>query len=183
MGIGHSIYEGSLLGKILGFTTGIINPEKIFNKVMGRERLFVQSPFDARTQEILGRTRVPVGILLDKKNTTVDRIFIPFHDGADAALLSYARRFIHNSKSQVSIADLTGQIKNTADLRESIRIIEQNAPNHISVLRESQPTRTFLAQQTLMILTADTWKHLLDSKASWLTNIPSTLIISGDTNK
>ena len=32
IGVGQSIFQGSLLGKFLGFTTGIINPEKILKQ-------------------------------------------------------------------------------------------------------------------------------------------------------
>jgi hypothetical protein len=35
--LGKSMYEGSLLGRLLGFTTKIINPEKLLNTVKGKE--------------------------------------------------------------------------------------------------------------------------------------------------
>jgi Kef-type K+ transport system membrane component KefB len=71
IGVGQSIYEGTLLGKILGFTTKIINPEKLINQVTGKENLFESSPFDDRTRTILGKSDTSVGILL----CLVKRIF------------------------------------------------------------------------------------------------------------
>ena len=44
IGVGQSILDGSLLGKILGFTTRIINPEKLLNQVTGKENLFENGP-------------------------------------------------------------------------------------------------------------------------------------------
>jgi hypothetical protein len=32
LGLGKSIFEGSLLGKVIGFTTRIINPDRLIDK-------------------------------------------------------------------------------------------------------------------------------------------------------
>lgn len=55
--LGKSIYEGTLLGKLLGFTTKIINPEKLLNTVNGRSYIFNASPFDDFTLSILDKTK------------------------------------------------------------------------------------------------------------------------------
>jgi len=45
MGVARSIYEGSLLGRILGFTAKIINPERLLDQVTGKENIFEEAPF------------------------------------------------------------------------------------------------------------------------------------------
>src|SRR5690606_5458868 len=47
--LGKSIYEGTLLGRVLGFTTRIINPEKLLQTVTGRDSLFDTSILDEKT--------------------------------------------------------------------------------------------------------------------------------------
>ncbi len=178
IGVGQSIFQGSLLGKILGFTTGIINPERLLNKVTGREKLFDNSPFDARTQIILSGTNTQVGIYVDKDLDQPDQIFIPVFDKRDAYLLEFAQRFISNSKSQVIILDMKGAVKASPELRERIRMIEQTAPNHIAISREVLPSKDFLKTQKLMLISLHAWKNLIDSKSEWLSDIPSTLIIT-----
>ena len=37
IGLGQSIFEGTLLGKVLGFTTRIINPDRLIDKFTGKE--------------------------------------------------------------------------------------------------------------------------------------------------
>jgi Kef-type K+ transport system membrane component KefB len=179
IGVGQSIFQGSLLGKILGFTTGIINPERLLNKVKGREKLFDNSPFDARTQLILSATNTQVGIYVDRDFDQPDQIFIPVLDKSDAYLLEFAQRFINNSKSQVVVLDMKGAVKASPELKEHIRMIEQTAPNHIAVSRESIPSKDFLKTQKLMLISLNAWKYLIDSKSEWLSEIPSTLIITG----
>src|ERR1700744_487242 len=53
VGLGRSVFDGTLLGKILGFTTKIINPERLYGTLTGRERLFEQSIFDERALSII----------------------------------------------------------------------------------------------------------------------------------
>ncbi|MGL2965292.1 cation:proton antiporter [Flavobacterium sp. XGLA_31] len=179
VGVGKSIFEGSLLGKILGFTTRIINPEKILNQVTGKESLFENSPFDEGTNLILNKSKVPVGVLIDKDFTGTDRVFIPVFSDMDAFLIQFAQKLIKNSESQITLLDVSGYIKNNAELKEKIRAIEQMAPNHINVQTEKVIDKEFLTQQQLMLVSMESWKKLVDSKSLWLSNIPSTLIIKG----
>ena len=66
VGLGKSIFEGTLLGKVLGFTTRIMNPDRLIDKFTGKEGLFENSPFDERTRQIIARTQMPLGIFMDK---------------------------------------------------------------------------------------------------------------------
>lgn len=178
MGLGQSIYEGTLLGKVLGFTTKIINPEKLLNTVTGKENLFDNSPFDERTKFILAKSNIPVGILIDKDFAKTERVFIPVFDAKDYFLIEYAQKLIHNAGAQVIILDVAGSVNNNPEIKERIRAIEQNAPNHISLQNQKIIEKDFLKQQDLMIIGIESWKRLIETKSLWLSNIPSTLIIS-----
>ncbi|HRE74286.1 MAG TPA: cation:proton antiporter [Flavobacteriales bacterium] len=177
IGLGQSIFEGSLLGKILGFTTRFINPENIINQVTGKERLFENSPFDERTRNIIGKSKVPVGVLIDKNFSKADAVFIPVFSESDTFLIQFAQKLINNSGSQITILDVSGQIKNNPELKEKIRAIEQKAPNHINVLNERIIDKEFLIGQHLMVVSIESWKKLVDTKSLWLSDIPSTLIV------
>lgn len=175
--LGQSIFEGTLLGKILGFTTRIINPENLLNKFTGKEKLFENSPFDERTEQILAKTEVPVGVLVNKSFEKADRVFVTLFDNSDAFLIDYAQKLIANVESQVTVLDVVGNIKNNATIKEGIRAIEQMAPNHIKLLNERKIEKDFLQEQDLMIISVDSWKKLVDSRSTWLNNTPSLLII------
>jgi len=178
IGLGESIYEGSLLGKVLGFTTRIINPEKLINTVTGKENLFESSSFDESTRIILSKSSIPVGILVDKNFNKTDQVFIPFFDVEDESLINYAQKLIHNSGAQVVILDVAGTIYQNSIIKEKIRSIEQNAPNHITVQNQRIVDKEFLRQQDLMLISINSWKKLIDTKSLWLQDIPSTLIMS-----
>lgn len=176
--LGKSMYEGSLLGRLLGFTTKIINPEKLINKVKGKGSIFNNSPFDDFTLQILDKTNIPVGIMVEKNFTAADKVFIPIFNLSDFYLLEYAKRLINNNNSQIIILDAGGQIKNNIEVKELIRSIEQVAPNHITLYNEKKIEKDFLQSQDLMLISSKSWKNLIDTKNLWLSDIPSTLIIS-----
>jgi Kef-type K+ transport system membrane component KefB len=175
--IGQSIFEGTLLGKILGFTTRIINPESLLNTISGKEKLFENSPFDERTQHILSKTDAPVGVLVDKEFKSTDRVFITIFDPADAFLIEFAQKLISNAGSQVTVLDADGSVKNNAAIKETIRAIEHNVPNHIHLSSQKKIEKDFLDQQDLMIISVDSWKKLVESRSTWLNNTPSLLIL------
>ncbi|MBW8361471.1 MAG: cation:proton antiporter [Kaistella sp.] len=176
--LGSSIYEGTLLGRLLGFTTNIINPEKLLNTVKGRTNIFQMSPFDDVTLSILDKTTIPVGIMIDKNFRSADKVFIPIFDLEDFYLLDYAKRLINNNDAQIVILDAGGQIRKNMEIRELIRSIEHMAPNHISLRNEKIIEKEFLDSQDLMMISRRSWKHLIDSKSLWLQDVPSTLIIT-----
>ncbi|CAA7193782.1 Na(+)/H(+)-K(+) antiporter GerN [Chryseobacterium potabilaquae] len=176
--LGKSMYEGSLLGRLLGFTTKIINPEKLLNTVKGKSYIFNNSPFDDFTLQILDKTHIPVGVLVEKNFKSADRVFLPIFNLSDFYLLEYAKRLINNNNSQIVILDVAGQIRSNIEVKELIRSIEQVAPNHITLYSEKSIEKEFLNSHDLMIISSKSWKGLIDTKSLWLSETPSTLIIS-----
>lgn len=177
VGLGQSIFEGTLLGKVLGFTTRIINPDRLIDKITGKEGLFENSPFDERTRQIVTNSKMPVGILVDKNLEEINRIFMPIFSKEDGFLIEFAQKLIHNNGSQITVLDAAGQIRNSREIQESIRSIEQIASNHIMMMQERTIKKEFLEQQDLMIISLESWKKLIDSNSIWLNNTPSVLII------
>ena len=177
VGIGQSIFEGSLLGRILGFTTKFINPDRLINTVTGKEKWFEKSLFEESTRLILEKSKVPVGVLLDKNLSKIEKVFLPIYDVKDAFLLKYAQKLITNADAQFTILDAKGHIK-TSDIKESISIIEQYAPSHINFLNHKEIGKVLLQEHDLMLISLESWKKIVDSKSLWLSDIPSTLIIS-----
>lgn len=178
VGIGQSIFEETLLGRILGFTTRIVQKDQLLQKITRRERFFENAPFGERIRLILARSQVTVGVLIDKGYHGSERVFMPVFSERDIFLVEYARMLIHHSASQVTVLDLAGQVKDTPRLKESIRSIEQIAPNHITLLQKRTIDREFLSGQGLMLVSMASWTRLVHSKSLWLSDIPSTLVMA-----
>ena len=177
IGIGQSIFEGSLLGKILGYTSRIINTDRLIQKVAGKEKMLVNSPFDVRTQNILLGSKVPVGIFVDKNTGKFDRVIVPFLSERDGFLMEYIQRLIHNSEAQVTVTDTSEIIKNHHEIKEAIRAIEHVTPNNITLSRTKNIDEQFMKPFQLMIISTEGWKKLVDSRQSWIKQTPSILIL------
>jgi Kef-type K+ transport system membrane component KefB len=177
VGIGQSIFEGSLLGRILGFTTRIIAPDKLIHTVTGRGKLFARSPFEESTRLILAKCEIPVGILVAKTTIKTDRVFLPLYDTNDTFLIKYAQKLISNSGTRVTVLDANNQLKNS-EIKELTEFIKQNNRDNINLLGQSEIGNDILQQHDLMIITLESWKKLIEKRTISLANTPSVLIIS-----
>ena len=177
VGLGKSIFEGTLLGKVLGFTTRIINPDRLIDKFTGKEGLFENSPFDERTRQIISKSKMPLGVLIDKDLQEVKNVFVPFFSSDDAFLIDYFQKLIYNSNANISILDINNLVKNNFVMGSAIRSLEDKYPDNITVLQDRTMKKDFLSKQDLMIISLESWKKLVDSQSLWLSDVPSVLIL------
>ena len=177
VGLGKSIFEGTLLGKVLGFTSSMINPDRLIGKFTGKEGLFENSPFDERTRQIISKSKMPLGILVDKDLQHVNQVFIPIFGAEDTFLIDYAQKLIYNNNSHISILNSNEQLKNNFMIQNAITTLENKFPNNLTLEDERIMKKEFLTNKDLMIISLDSWKKLVDSRSVWLSNIPSILII------
>lgn len=177
VGLGKSIFEGTLLGKVLGFTTRIINPDRLIDKFTGKEGLFENSPFDERTRQIISKCKMPLGVLIDKDLQEVKQVFVPFFSAEDAFLIEYLQKLIYNSEANISLLDSNHLVKTHFVMESAIHTLEEKYPENIQVLQDRTMKKEFLAKQDLMIISLESWKKLVDSQSLWLTHVPSVLIL------
>lgn len=176
IGLGKSIFEGSLLGKVLGFTTRIMNPDRLIDKFTGKEGLFENSPFDERTRQIIAKTKTPLGILIDKDLQQVNQVIVPIFSSEDTFLLDYAQKLIANNNSQIMILDVNKNSETNFVLRSAITSLEQKYPKNFSLITDKIIKKDLLAKLDLMIISVESWKLLLDKYSIWLRRVPSVLI-------
>ncbi|HKO77203.1 MAG TPA: cation:proton antiporter, partial [Flavobacterium sp.] len=177
VGLGKSIFEGTLLGKVIGFTSRIINPERLLDKFTGKEGLFVNSPFDERTRQIVLKVKMPLGVLIDKDLKEVNQVFVPINCPEDSFLIDYAQKLIYNNNTSVTFLDMKGHIESNFVIASAIGSLKQKFPSNVILNNESILYDEFLIKQDLMIVSLDSWKDLLDAGSSWLSGVPSVLII------
>ncbi|MFY8213357.1 MAG: cation:proton antiporter [Flavobacterium sp.] len=177
VGLGKSIFDGTLLGKVLGFTTRIINPDRLIDKFTGKEGLFENSPFDERTRQIITRTQLPLGIFMDKNLQKVDRVLVPIFSAEDSFLIDFCHKFIYNNESKVAVLASNAIVQSNYLLESALAALEQEYPSNLSLLNERILDKEFLGKQDLLVISLDSWKKLVASQSTWLSNIPSVLII------
>ncbi|MDX9880726.1 MAG: cation:proton antiporter [Prolixibacteraceae bacterium] len=177
VGIGHSIFKGSLLGNLLDHSTRFLNPDYLLDKVWGKEKLFKSSPFAESTMNLLVKSKVPVGVLIDNELQHVHKVLLPFYSIEDNFLIEYIKRFISNSGIQITICDVAGELKSDVSMKESLRAIEQQMPYHVAVLDMEMIEADFLKKHDLILISLKSWEKLVHSNSMWLKYLPSVLIL------
>lgn len=174
LGVSESIYEGSLLGRFLDFTTRIVNPEKLFHTVTNAESPF--TTFD-RNQQINAKVNAMVGILIDKGFMKAKRVIVPVVLKNDEFLCEMIQRLIQHSDAQIIVWDLNQVLRNTAGFKEKLRQLEQLVPNHLTIT-ERELNREAWQEQDLMLISLPSWNKIVNKKVHWLPFTPSTLLMA-----
>ena len=177
VGLGKSIFEGTILGKVLGFTTRFINPDRLLDKFTGKEGLFENSPFDERTRLIISKTKTPLGILIDKDLKKVDNVTIPIMSIGDAFLFDYAERLIFNNNTKVTIVENSSQRKNNFIIENAVAGLKLKYANNLQLVDYEKLNKPFLEKQDLVLVSLESWKNLVNEEETWLSDIPSALIV------
>lgn len=177
-GIGQSVYEGSVLGSIIGFTSKVVNPERLLGSLTGKENLFNHSGFEDNTTALLKSIEIPCGILVDRGlPKIVKNILVPIKSVSDSFILIYVHKLVQNSAVNITFLDDDHIIKNSVELKEAIRSLDYAAPNHITVIDEVNTHTIDYAQFDIMLISFVAWKQISFEKEQWTKIIPSTLIL------
>jgi Kef-type K+ transport system membrane component KefB len=158
IGIGKSVFEGSFLGKILGYTNKIITPEKLIQQVVKKDNQSENLWFDQRTNDILQNCNMPVGVFINKSDCCFENILIPVLSEGDAYILKTAQLFIANSSSQIVFVDYFNFIREDRNFIEQIRMVERTVPNHITVVSKYAIDEELLSKQDLILISPASWK-------------------------
>ena len=179
MGIGHSVFEGTILGKVLGITTKIISPVRLLDTITGKEKLFHTDIFDERTSHVIKSVKVPVALFIEKNMTNTEKVFLPLFAPDDIFLLDFATRMAANPDIQITIMDPSGLLNQLSSLKEAVNTMEASAPGRVTLHSDKGLEKDFLQQQDLMMISYQSWKQAVESHSLWLSFSPSVLVIRG----
>lgn len=113
VGIGQSIFKGSLLGNILGYSNKLIHADELIG-LAAKEKYSKISLFPESTRTILAKSKVPVGILIENELTSVGKVtFLSVPN-----LPSVSQEFTISFDDSVTISNL--ELKDTRQLVDSV---------------------------------------------------------------
>ncbi|GEO11845.1 cation:proton antiporter [Segetibacter aerophilus] len=177
IGIGKSVYEGTFLGRLLGFTSKIIDPERLYSTITGHEKLFKKAAFEERVTSIVRSVKIPVGVFIDKDIKDIKKVLIPFFDMGDSFLLEYAKKLVATNDAAVTIVDISGLLEEDEMLQQNIQSMQQASVGSLVVLSKRRIDKEILIRQELLLISIDSWKKAFEMQSNWLTSTPSVLIM------
>lgn len=178
-GVGRSIYEGTFLGRLVGLTSRIIDPERLVGALTGKEKLLGAAVFDDRVRELVREVKVPLGIYIEKGLKNVDAVVIPLFTLSDSFLLAYAQKLMSNNASRVVLLDTAGVFDQSPEMLATIDAMKRAFPGQVTMRRsvELESSITELDRPDLMLIGIDAWTRAVESSSSWLSKTPSVLIM------
>lgn len=177
IGEGESIYEGSFIGKVI---RSILN---LFSFITGAKKMMEYSLFDHHIRNILFKTKIPVGIFINKDFEKTDKILMPIYSPKDLFLIEKAELILNGAVSHVVILNMDGSSKENSELKDAVGHLQQRLSiDEISLINsESLSDPHFMSQFGLMVVSIDGWYKLetMRRKSGQKSDIPSisTLII------
>jgi Kef-type K+ transport system membrane component KefB len=167
IGIGHSIFEGSALGNFLGYASNIFNPVWIGSK-FGKRKIHKHISFDERTRRILLKTKIPVGVLLNKGLKDINRVLITVFTTDDSFVLEFARKFLIHSNVHLTIWNAQNKIIKSPVVKAPIQIPENYTQNGAAVVTEVDSFQPY----DLILISSEGWE-----RQELNTNTTSVLIL------
>lgn len=176
IGAGSSVFEGSLLGKILGLTTRIINPERLLDTITGKERFFETTIFDETVKNIMRNATVPVGIYLDKGLQDLHRVNVYLSSPDDVFLIDQARQLLYKKDVSIHITDPENfsSKENNNGLQKKIASLKDHGAELISL---DSSLKLQQVNTELLLISTEGWKKAIETEAGWLTAVPSVLVM------
>ena len=176
VGVGRSIYEGTVLGRVVGIGRRIMDPERLIDTLTGKESLFESRDFEDRVRRILRESRIPVGLYVDKSLEKVERIVVPFFGSGDSFLLTWAQKLVYNQGAHVTLLDVGEVFQQNPEILSTVRALLEASPGKLE-LRRAEETSDVTAEKDLMLISLESWKRAVEKQSPWLASAPSTLIM------
>jgi len=177
VGAGRSIYQGTVLGRMVGIGRRIIDPERLIDTLTGKESLFERTEFEDRVRQILKESRIPVGIYVEKNFEKLDRIVVPFFGLGDSFLLTYAQKLVYNQGALVTLLDVGDVFGQSPEMLATIRALLEASPGKLELRRTTETDNGFTGDHDLMLISIEGWKRAVEKQSPWLATAPSTLIM------
>lgn len=177
VGVGRSIYEGTVLGRVVGLGRRIIDPERLIDTLTGKEGLFERTEFEDRVRQILRESRIPVGLYVEKSLEGIDRIVVPFFALGDSFLLTYAQKLIYNQGAHVTLLDMGDVFEQSPDILATVRALLEASPGKLELRRTTEGDTGFTENKDLLLISIESWKRAVEKQSPWLAGAPSTLIM------
>ncbi|MFN6039942.1 MAG: cation:proton antiporter, partial [Bacteroidota bacterium] len=178
VGVGQSLFAGSLLGQFIGITTKALNPDTLIGAIRGRNSLFrSKGILDEKSLEFINNSKTPVGIFIDHDMEQVNTILLPIVSISDIFLFFYAKKLVKNSAARVTLFDIKGVIESNSEIIEEITNLKSTGEDRVELLQGINFKKSLFIEYDLVVLSIEGYKQLADQVDFRDEEISSLLLI------
>lgn len=156
VGVGQSVFEGTLLGQFIGITANALSPDKLIGTLTGKSNIFkTQNILDEKSNAFINNSKIPVGIFIDHDLENVERVLMPIVSISDVFLLFYAKKIIRNSNVHITIVDYNRIIEANSEIKEEISNLEHYSPDNFTLISNKDWQMIEFYNHHLIVLSID----------------------------
>jgi Kef-type K+ transport system membrane component KefB len=178
IGAGQSLFEGTLLGQVIGITASALQPEKLLGSLLGKGSLFKGNKFlDDKNTQFITSSKIPVGLFIDNKLDTIEHVLFIISSVSDVFLFFYAKKVIRNSSVNISFVDYNGIIESNFDIKEEINALRQISSNSVELISKNNWNPAMFDNYNLVIAGLDSYEKISEGLSDSELNHASLLLI------
>lgn len=178
VGAGKPLLKGTFLGDLLGFTTRVIDPSKLIGSLTGKESLrSTDDQLDPKVRQLIEEAQCSVGVMVDKGFERAREVLLPLGTPGDLFLLHYAERLLTSPDARLTLLDPTGLTQRDPSFRSGAQRLAEGRSEHVRMLMNKPLDEAVLVEHDLLLMSYRGWSRAAESRAPWLDQVPSTLII------
>lgn len=164
LGASQSVFEGTLLGQMIGITATALQPEKLIGSLIGKSSVFRGNKFlDVKNSQFINNSKIPVGIFIDHKLDSIEAVLIVISSVSDVFLFFYAKKIIRNSSVNITILDHNGLIESNFDLKEEVSGLENISSNSVQLIHRKTWNDEMLNDYQLLIASIESYDEFSNS--------------------
>jgi Kef-type K+ transport system membrane component KefB len=164
IGASQSVFEGTLLGQVIGLTATALQPDKLIGSLIGKSSVFKGNKLlEDKNSQFIKNSKIPVGIFIDQKLENIDSVLIVVSSVSDVFLFFYAKKIIRNSSVNITILDFNGFIESNFDLKEEVKGLENISSNTVTMIPKANWNDEMLNDFQLLISSVDSYDDFSNS--------------------
>lgn len=178
VGIGQSVFAGSLLGQFIGMTARTLNPDKLIGAITGKNPIFQSKKIlDQKSNEFINGSKIPVGVFIDHDLDQVNKIIIAIISISDVFLLFYLKKIIKNSAAHITILDYAGIIEINVEIRDEINNIESYKPKKFNLIEKGNFTKAEFSDYDLVVVSIEGYNKFTEENIFPADKMSSLLLL------
>lgn len=137
--------------------------------------IFNDKATGGKLRQLLDDGQTNIGVLIDRNFVLAESILVLLGSEDDVPLLQYANRFRASNQSRVTILKMgEGQ---SVDLLNPESPYYEIASSFNEVIEQRIPDKPLLGHFNLILVSLEHWNLIMSSKASWIKDCPSILVV------
>lgn len=176
-GIGRNLFSTNLWDKYIKLKSeSIVLGEEEYKKELGEKATSTLRNITA----ILKRQEQTSGIFITNRyRGEINNIFIPILKENDACAFPFLYQLGKNQNVNITVWDAIGLIGSNPKLQKIFNSISRKADGKISLWRNDRKIEDeFIKEMDLMIIGHEGWSRLIVTPLTWISHLPSVLIIN-----